>query len=156
MSYNDIIDKSTSIYKISDNSVSDAVMLSPSEIAEAHIGESLVFTCSVTGIILEWSFSLLSEPQPLISYLIYTFAIIAEGPAEAQTFQWVDNSTIYQFTRTSAEGSPVSSRLIISAVSTSHNGIKMNCSDVSSTETASTTIVVHSIDNQSQGMYIIY
>ena len=123
-------------------------MLSPSEIAEVCDGESLEFTCSVTGIILEWSFPRVGEPQ---ASRPHTQAITAEGPAESQAHQLIGNSTTYQFTRTSAEGSqPVSSRLIISAVSNSHNGTAITCSDVI-TETASTTIVV--IDNQIQGTY---
>ena len=116
-------------------------MLSPSDLARVYIGESLEFTCSVTGIFLEWSFPRVGEPQAL---RLHTRAITAEGPAEAQTKQLKDNSTTYQFTRTSAEGSPVSSRLIISTVSNGHNGTTLTCSDVT-TETASTTIVI--IDN---------
>ena len=130
-------------------------MLSPSEIAEVCDGESLEFTCSVTGILLEWSFPRLSEPQTL---RLHTHTITAEGPAESQTFLVTNNSTIiYQFTRTSAEGSqPVSSRLLmISTVSNDHNGTVITSSVVTSptTETASesTTIVV--IDNQIQGTY---
>ena len=134
----------------SESSVSGAMMLSPSEIAEVCDGESLEFTCSVTRILLEWSFPRLIEPQ---TSRLHTHTITAEGPAESQTFLVTNNSTIiYQFTRTSAEGSqPVSSRLIISAVSNSHNGTAITCSDVT-TETASTTIIVV-IDNQIQGTY---
>ena len=132
------------------NSVSGAVMLSPSGIAEVCIGESLEFTCSVTGILLEWSFPRVGEPQ---ASRLHTQAITAEGPAESQTSQLIDNSTTYQFTRTSAEGSPVSSRLLISTVSNDHNDRVITCSDVTSptTETASTTIVI--TDNQIQGTY---
>jgi hypothetical protein len=60
----------------------------------------------------------------------------------------------YDFTRTSAEGSPVSSRLLISGVVSSHNGTEVTCSDVTSQteDMASTTIVV--IDHsQIQGMH---
>ena len=108
----------------------------------------LEFTCSVTGIILEWSFPCVGEPQ---ASKPHTQAITAEGSAEAQAHQLIDNSTTYQFTRTSAEGSPVSSRLLISAISNSHNGTAITCSDVT-TETASTTIVI--IDSQIEGMQV--
>ena len=108
----------------------------------------LEFTCSVTGIILEWSFPCVGEPQ---ASKPHTQAITAEGSAEAQAHQLIGNSTTYQFTRTSAEGSPVSSWLLISAVSNSHNGTAITCSDVT-TETASTTIVI--IDSQIEGMQV--
>ena len=75
-------------------------MLSPSDLARVCIGESLEFTCRVTGIILEWSFPRVGEPQ---ASRPHTQAIIAEGPAEAQAHQLIGNSTTYQFTRTSAE-----------------------------------------------------
>ena len=125
-----------------------AVMLSPSDIAKVCVGGSLEFTCDITGIILEWSFPRLSGPQAMKPF---TRAIMAENPSETQTYNWIDNSTVYQFTRTSANGSPVSSRLLISSISNSHNGTAINCSNVASpTETASTTIII--IDSQIEGM----
>ena len=122
------------------------MILSPSELARVCFGESLEVTSSVTGKLLEWSFPFLFEPQ---ASRPYRRAISAEGLAESQTFQLIDNSTIYGFTRTSAEGNPVSSRLLISSVSSSHNGTAIICSDVTST-TASTTIII--IDSQIEGM----
>jgi hypothetical protein len=126
------------------------VILSPSEISQSCVGEELELTCNVTEMLLEWSFPIVIEAQIIRPY---RRAITSEGPAEAQTFQLMDNATTYSFTRTSAEGSPVSSRLLISAVGNSHNGTEITCSDVISQteETASTTIVV--IDHsQIQGM----
>ena len=55
----------------------------------------------------------------------FTRGIAAEGPAEAQTFQQIDNFTTYSFTRISAEGSPVSSRLSIPTLYDSHNGTEI-------------------------------
>jgi hypothetical protein len=129
--------------------VSGAVILTPSGIiTQSCVGEELEFTCNITGILLEWSFPRVSEVQTLRPY---TRAIISEGPAEAQTFQLMDNTTTYSITKTSAEGSPVSSVLLISAVGSSHNGTEVTCSDVISGDTVSTTIVV--IDHsQIQGM----
>ena len=116
---------------------------------EVCVGKSLEFICNITGILLEWSFPIVLEAQ---ASRLYMRAITAEGPAEAQTFQLMDNATTYSFTRISAEDSPVSSRLLISAVGNSHNGTEITCSDVSSqtAEAASTTIVI--IDSQIQGM----
>jgi hypothetical protein len=118
-----------------------AVILSPSEIAQSCVGQELELSCNITGMLLEWSFPIVSEAQILRPY---SRAIIAEGPTEAQTFQLMDNATTYSFTRTSAEGSPVSSTLLISAVSNSNNGAEITCSDVSSLseETASTRLCV--------------
>ena len=128
------------------------MMLAPTgTIHEICVGKSLEFMCNITGMLLEWNFPIVSEAQVL---RLYMRAITAEGAAEAQTFQLLDNATTYSFTRTSAEGSPVSSTLLISTVGNSHNGTEITCLDVSSQpeETASTTIVV--IDSQIQGMHM--
>ena len=115
------------------------------------MGEELEFTCNVTGVLLEWSFPIVIDHEAQAR--LFSRAITAEGPAEAQIFQLTDNATTYSFTRTSAEGSPVSSTLLITVVGNSHNGTEITCLDVSSQpeEMASTTIVV--IDNQIQGMW---
>ena len=126
------------------------MILSPSETAQGCVGEELEFTCNVSGILLEWTFPIIvSEAH---ASRPFGWAITAEGPAEAQAFQLMDNATTYSFTRTSAEGSPVSSRLLINAVGNGHNGTQITCLDVSSQpeEMASTTIVV--FENQIQGM----
>ena len=130
------------------------MILSPSGIvAQGCEGEELEFTCSITGTLLEWSFPIVVEGH---ASRPFSRAITAEGPAEAQTFQLMDNATTYSFTRTSAEGSPVSSRLLINAVGNSHNGTEITCQDVSSQpeDMASTTIVV--IDSQIQGMQCLH
>ena len=86
----------------------------------------------------------------------FSRAIAAEGPAEAQTLQLMDNATTYSFIRTSAEDSPVSSRLLINAVGSGHNGTEIICLDVSSQpeDMASTTIVI--IGGQIQGMHCLH
>ena len=123
-----------------------AVTLSPLEVATVCVGKSLEFTCNITGMILEWSFPRVGEPQRP-----YTRGISAQHLTE--NFQVIDNSTTYyRGTRISAKGSPVSSRLLISTVSNSHNGTAVICSDVSLTESASTIIVI--IDGQNQGMQV--
>ena len=135
-----------------ESSVSGAVILTPSEIARVCVGEELEFTCNVTGILLEWTFPLINKNS--MTLRPFTRGITAQGPSETQTFQLIDNSTTYSFTRTSTEGSPVSSRFLISVVSDYHNGTEITCSDVSSSTTESTTIVV--IDDQIQGIIIMY
>ena len=126
------------------------MILSPSVIvAQGCVGEGLEFTCNVTGMLLEWSLPIVVEGH---ASRRFRRAIAAEGPAEAQTFQLMDNATTYKFTRTSADDSPVSSTLLITAVANSHNGTEITCLDVSSQpeDMVSTTIVV--IDSQIQGM----
>ena len=116
------------------------------------IGYDLEFTCNVTGTFLEWSVPLINKN--LMSLRLFTRGITAEGLAETQTFQLIDNSTTYSFTRISTEGGPVSSRLLISAISYNQNSTEITCSDVGTTESASTTIVI--IDSQIQGTIIMY
>ena len=113
--------------------------MSPSERAQVCKGDYLELTCNITGTLQAWTFPLIGN-----SYRPFTYAIQASGPAEVQTFPLtVDNLTIiYTISRSSAEGSPVSSRLLISAVSDSHNGTEISCSDVNSQTESSTTIFV--------------
>ena len=122
--------------------------LSPSEIAQVRVGDDLEFTCNVTGIFLEWIF------PKLMSQREFTRGIAPQGPNEDQTLEVMDNNITYRFRRTSAEGSPVSSMLLISPVSDGHNGTNITCVDVSSstTEAASTTIII--IGSRIQGIHI--
>ena len=92
--------------------------LYPSEIAQVCVGDNLEFTCNVTGIVLEWIF-----PNLLLSQREFTSGIAAQGPNEDQTFEVMNNNITYRFRRTSAEGSPVSSMLLISPVSDGHNAL---------------------------------
>ena len=127
-----------------------AVTLFPSEVAQVCVGESLELVCNVTGTFLEWSFPLVNKN--VMTLRRFTRGITADGPAETQMFQLIDNVTTYSFTRTSAEGGPVSSRLSISALYSSHNGTEITCVDVSLiTLESSTTIII--IDSQIQGMH---
>ena len=120
--------------------------LSPSEIAQVCVGDDLRFTCNVTGIVLEWTF------PKLMSHRRFEEGIVAQGPAEDQTSELIDNNITYRLSRTSAEGSPVSSTLIVSPVSDSHNGTEITCVDVESptSESSSATIVI--IGSQIQGI----
>ena len=125
--------------------------LSPSEIAQVCVGDDLEFTCNVTGILLEWVF-----PKLMMSQRAFTRGIAAQGPNEDQIFEVMNNNITYRFRRTSAEGSSVSSMLLISPVSDSHNGTDITCLDVSSPTTESSTTII-AIDSQIQGiMYTKY
>ena len=116
-----------------------AVTISPSEIAQVCVGDNLDFTCNITGTPLEWHF-------PLISSGRRTFhSISASDSSEAHQRHVLDNSTVnITISRISAEGSPVSSRLLISPVTESHNGTEVTCVDVISSPImeSSTTIII--------------
>ena len=124
------------------------MMINPSETAQVCVKQEFEFTCNVTGTFLEWSFPAINA----MALRQFTRGITAEGPAEMHMFQLIENSTTYSITRTSAGGSPVSSRLLISGISYSHNGTEITCSDVGTTESASTIINV--IDWQIQGIIV--
>ena len=61
----------------------------------------------------------------------------------AEMSQLTVNSTVFSFSRTSAEYSlPVMSRLLIGPISNDLNGTVINCVDVAATESLSTTIII--------------
>jgi hypothetical protein len=113
------------------------------------VGDNLEFICDITGTLLEWRFPLI-ENRGRQSF----HGILASDSAEAYKRQVIDNSTInITISRISAEDSPVSSRLLISPVTESHNGTEVTCTDVISSQImeSSTTIII--INSQIQGMH---
>ena len=125
-------------------------MLTPSEIAQVCAGDELEFTCNITGILLEWHIPLISSGRG------FFYAISASDSAEAHQHHALDNSTVnIIFSRISAEDSPVSSRLLISPVTESHNGTEVTCVDLSSSSVmeSSTTIVVINVKIQGNSMH---
>ena len=66
--------------------------------------------------------------------------ITADGPADIQTFPVEYNSTIFTFSRTSIQGSPVlTSRVVIDSVKDSLNGTVVTYMDVTSPTMESST-----------------
>ena len=127
-----------------DTFISGAVILSPSEIVQVCVGDVLEFTCNVTGTILEWTIPLIGSSHR------FQYGISASDSAEA--YQLTDNSTInIIISKVSAEDSTLSSRLLISPATESHNGTEVTCEDVSSSVTESTIIIIF-INGQIQGM----
>jgi hypothetical protein len=119
--------------------VSGTVILSPSRIAQVCVGDNLEFTCSITGTFLEWLFPLI-ENRGRQSF----HGISASDSAEAYKRQLIDNSTVnISISRISAEDSPVSSRLLISPATESHNGTEVTCVDVTSSSTINGIINNH-------------
>ena len=86
-----------------------------------------------------------------------TRTIQAAVPAGDAMSQFVVNSTMFNFSRTSAEGSlPVMSKVVIGPVSSSLNGTVMNCIDLdASSSTATTIIVIGDLEREPlQGMLV--
>ena len=102
----------------------------------------------LTGTLLEWSFPLIGSSSGQFQY-----GISASDPDEAK-YHLVDNSTInINISKNSTEDSPVSSRLLISPVTESHNGTEITCVDMSSSpvmESSKTIVVI----GQVQGTHI--
>ena len=125
-------------------------MLTPSEIAQVCAGDNLGFICNITGTFLEWRFPLISSGRR------HFYSILASDSSEAQKHLLIDNSTVnITFSRISAEDSPVSSRLLISPVTESHNGTEVTCVDLSSSSVmeSSTTIVIINFKIQGNSMH---
>jgi hypothetical protein len=112
-------------------------------------GENLEFTCNITGTLLEWRFPVVSSSRRQFPY-----GISASDSAEMYKHQAIDNSTInITISRISAQDSPVSSRLLISPITESHNGTEVTCVDVSSSPTVESSTIIIIINDQIQGMH---
>ena len=111
------------------------------------VGDTLEFTCNTTGTLLQRYFPLIGSSQR------FRYGISARDSTEAHNHQLTDNSTInIIISRISAENDPVSSRLLISPATESHNGTEVTCEDVSSSVTESTTIIIFA-NGQIQGIH---
>ena len=108
--------------------------MSPSGIASVCSGDSLELNCSTSGNILEWSFALTSTT------LIYRRALSTTNqPPEPILI----DATRFIFSRLSAANSfPLVSMLSIDPVNMGLNGTKVNCTDVGTSETVTTTITI--------------
>ena len=116
-----------------------AVTLSPTGVAPVCNGETLNLTCNTTGRFLEWSFSLIPENET--ASMKYRRILQDAGPNHLQTFGRVIGSTMFTYSRSSAENSlPVTSMLSISPVREGLDGVVINCTDVTTSQTESTVI----------------
>ena len=112
-------------------------------------GSQLELTCTTTGDFLQWRFSVIrgNETSPTT---VFTRTIISVFSASNAISQSVVNSTVFTFSKLSAEDNlPVVSRLLISPVSWGLNGTEMSCRDLTTSETAVTIIKI--IDDHLQG-----
>ena len=101
---------------------------------------------------LNWSISLVttsgldSDGQIIIHYWRLLQSI---GPIHQQMHEVMVDSTTFHFSRSSAEDSlPVVSKLLIRpAPNISLNGTMVNCTDVTSSETASTIAIIINVSD---------
>ena len=110
--------------------------ISPPGEAPVCDGGQLELICTTTGSHLERRFNVICENTTTafeISHVIQT-----ARPTSATMSQQVVNSTVFNFSRISAEGaSPLVSRLLISPVSNGLNGTVINCEDLDTSELSS-------------------
>ena len=110
-----------------------------------------------------WYINILQLSHVFITHFIalgsssdrFQYGISTSDSAETHNHQLTDNATInIIISRISlaAEDSPVSSRLLISPATETHNGTEVTYEDVSLSVTESTTIIIY-INGQIQGMH---
>ena len=117
-----------------------------SDLAPVCSGGHLELICTTTGQFLGWRFRAIRGNETVATE--FTRTIIPTGSASDAMSQLVVNSTVFCFSRTSAENSlPVMSRLLISPVSNGLNGTVINCVDMDTAESSSTTIIVRERDS---------
>jgi hypothetical protein len=114
------------------HSLTGAVTLSPSGVAPVCSGDQLELTCTTTGDLLLWRFSVIRGDD--------TTATEFERSSSSAMFQLTINSMMFNFSTNNSM--PVTSRLVISPVSNSLNGTVMNCVDLDTGEVSSSTIIV--------------
>ena len=129
------------------------VTVSPSGIAAVCSGGQLELICttSITGLFLQWSFSLIRGSDMTPTYFTRTI-IPSVSTNEAMSYLIV-NSVIFNFSRLSAQNSlPLMSQLLIGQADRQLNGTEVNCADLDSSERVATVINV--IECQCTGKYV--
>ena len=131
-----------------------AVTISPSGTSLVCDRDQLELICTVAesdadSLLLEWTITAVTIFRGLHR------AIEATSPSSDQTFQIMINSTTFTFSRISTQNEfPLVSRLLINPLTTDLNGIMINCANVLTMETASTTVYV--LNRFHNGMTIIH
>ena len=116
-------------------------VISPPGIAPVCSGDTLNLTCTTTGRFQEWSFTLIPENET--APMRYTRSLQTYGPKHLQIFEQVIASTMFLYSRNSAENSlPLMSTLSVSPVSAGLNGTVVNCTDITTSDTVSTIIFI--------------
>ena len=137
------------------HAISGVVTISPPRIASVCSGDQLELMCNVTGMFLEWNISRIDVETGVARQFVRR-SITADGPADIQTFPVEYNSTIFMFSRTSSQGSPVlTSRVMIDSVKDSLNGTVVTCVDLTSPNMESSTTIIMTINSRIQSMWIV-
>ena len=114
---------------------SGVVEISPSVVAPVcQTGEQLELTCSLTGRFLRWEFTVRLENGALMTLM----PAVTSGGTSGVPPSIMINSTTFTFLRLSTQ--PLTSIMTVSAVSEGLNGVQVNCVDVETSESTSTTI----------------
>ena len=136
-----------------------AVTLSPPRVAPVCSGGQLELMCTTTGGFLQWRFSVTRGINDLLSLRRSIQATLTD---EESMTQLLVNSTMFNFSRTSAQDSlPVMSKLVISPVNGSLNGTVVNCIDLDTSNSSSTTVIITErepllgMNNKINGLVII-
>ena len=119
-----------------------AVTLSPPGVAPVCSGGQLELICTTTGDFLQWRFNVTRGINDLFTFRRSIQATLTE---EESMHQFPVNSTMFNFSRTSAQDSlPVMSKVVIGPISSGLNGTVMNCVDLDAPiiSSSSTTIIV--------------
>jgi hypothetical protein len=116
-------------------------VISPSGMASVCVGENITLMCNMTRRFLEWSFYLMLENG--IVPMRHHHNLQNTGLNHTQVLEQTIGSTTFLYSRSSAEKSlPLTSTLSISPVSEDLNGTVVTCTDVTTSDTASTMINV--------------
>ena len=103
-------------------------------------GGQLELICTTIGDFLQWRFSVTRGINDLLTFRRSIQATLTD---EESMHQFVVNSTMFNFSRTSAQDSlPVMSKVVIGPVNGSLNGTVMNCVDLDTLSSSSTTIII--------------
>ena len=131
------------------------VKISPPEIASVCSGDQLELMCNATGSLLEWNLFHSIDETGTARHFIRR-GIAADGPADLQMFTIEYNSTMFTFSKTSTQDSPIlTSRVVINSVNDNLNGTVVICVDITSPrmESSSTTILI--INREIQCMWTV-
>ena len=125
----------------------------PSGVAPVCYGGQLELMCttSITGMLLQWSFSLICGSDMTPTH--FTRTIIPSVSTNGAMSYLIVNSVTFNFSRISAQNSlPLMSQLLIGPADGRLNGTEVNCEDLDSSER--TVTVINVIECQCTGKYV--
>ena len=117
------------------------VEITPSVIAPVcHTGDQLELRCTSPGVLLTWQVTATAENGAPATY---TRSVTSVGPSGLVNSQplTINSTIVFTFSRLSSRDDlPLVSGMTINSVSEGLNGVAVNCTDVSTTESATSTI----------------